>query len=189
MILLGNFYMKKYNIIYADPPWAFNTYNDKGKEKSPDKHYKCMGITSIQNLDIKNICDDNCVLLMWVTFPCLEQAFSVIKSWGFTYKTNAFTWVKKNKKSDSLFWGMGYYTRSNAEICLLATKGKPLKRISKSVHSVIISNIEHHSKKPDDIRNRIVSLFGDIPRIELFARSKTDGWDVFGNEVDSDIDL
>jgi N6-adenosine-specific RNA methylase IME4 len=180
---------KKYNIIYADPPWSFKTYSNKGKEKSPDKHYQCMSISDISKLDVMSISDDNCVLLMWVTFPCLEQAFEVIKSWGFTYKTNAFTWVKKNKKNDSLFWGMGYYTRSNAEICVLATKGRPLKRISKSVHSVIYSNIEHHSKKPDQIRDRIVSLFGDIPRVELFARNKTLGWDVFGNEVDSNIML
>lgn len=179
--------MKKYNIIYADPPWSFKTYSDKGRNKSPDKHYTCMNLQDIKNIQISNIAAEDCVLLMWVTFPCLKQAFEVIESWGFEYKTNAFTWIKTNKKSDSLFWGMGYYTRSNAEICLLCTKGKPLFRKSKSVHSVINSHIEQHSKKPDEVRTRIVKLFGDLPRIELFARQQTEGWDVFGNEVEDSI--
>jgi len=84
---------------------------------------------------------------------------------------------------------MGYYTRANSEICLLASKGKTLPRLSKKVHSVILSKIEHHSKKPDIVRNKIVELFGDLPRVELFARSKTKGWDVFGNEVENSIVL
>ena len=78
--------------------------------------------------------------------------------------------------------GMGNWTRSNPELCLLAIKGKP-KRISASVHSVIDTPIERHSKKPDIVRDKIVSLCGNLPRIELFARQKTEGWDVWGNEV------
>ena len=109
-------------------------------------------------------------------------ALKVIKEWGFEYKTCGFSWVKKNKKADSLFWGMGYYTRSNNEICLLATKGKP-KRVSSGVHQVVIDKIREHSRKPDCVRDRIVKLCGDLPRIELFARQKTPGWDVWGNEV------
>ena len=102
--------------------------------------------------------------------------------WGFEYKTVAFTWAKTNKKSPGFFKGLGYWTRANPEMCLLATKGKP-KRLSKSVRQLIISKLQQHSKKPDEIRNRIVELCGDIPRIELFARQKTQGWDVWGNEV------
>ena len=105
-----------------------------------------------------------------------------IKAWNFKYKTVAFTWVKQNKKSDSYFKGLGYWTRANPEMCLLATKGNP-KRIGKSVDQLIISKLQNHSKKPDDVRNRIVELCGDLPRIELFARQKTPGWDVWGNEV------
>ncbi len=142
-----------------------------------------MNKESICALPIKNICEDNAVLLMWITFPKLDWAFEVINAWGFTYKTCAFTWVKLNKKSESLFMGMGYYTRSNAEICLIATKGKPLKRMSHSVHSIIMSHIEEHSKKPNETRERIVELFGDLPRIELFARQHAEGWDCWGNEV------
>ena len=113
----------------------------------------------------------------------LPEALETIKRWGFKYKKQvAFTWVKQNKKSDGYFTGMGYYTRCNPEQCLLATKGK-LKRISKSVRQLIVSRLEQHSKKPNDIRNRIVELCGDLPRIELFARQRTDGWDCWGNEV------
>lgn len=83
---------------------------------------------------------------------------------------------------------MGYYTRANAEICLLAIKGRP-KPISHNVHSVIISRIEGHSKKPTEAKDRIIQLLGDLPRIELFARQKTKGWDVWGDEVENDIDL
>ena len=106
----------------------------------------------------------------------------VANAWNFEYKTCGFSWVKKNKKADSLFWGLGYYTRSNNEICLLATKGKP-KRISSGVHQVVIDKIREHSRKPDCVRNRIVELCGDLPRIELFARQKADGWDSWGNEL------
>lgn len=118
----------------------------------------------------------------------MEEAFKVIRAWGFEYKTVAFAWAKQNKKADSLFWGMGYWTRANVELCLLATKGH-LKRVSSKVHQVIMSHIEEHSKKPAETRDRIVELMGDLPRIELFARQKTSGWDVWGNEVESDITL
>ena len=120
------------------------------------------------------------------TIPCLLEGLSVLKAWGFTYKTVGFVWVKQNRKADSLFWGMGYWTRSNVELCILATKGHP-KRINAAVHQVIVSHIEEHSKKPQEARERIVSLMGDLPRIELFARQSTPGWDVWGNEVDSSI--
>ena len=120
--------------------------------------------------------------------PKLNECFELIKSWGFEYKTVAFTWVKRNKISPTYFMGMGRWTRANAELCLLATKGKP-KRISASVHSVIDTPIEQHSKKPDEARKRILQLLGDLPRLELFARQKTDGWDVFGNEVEGSIEL
>ena len=180
---------KKYNIIYADPPWSFKTYSKKGKEKkSADNHYNCMSIQDIYNLPVGAIAAENCVLFLWVTMPMLQDGLETIKRWGFTYKTCAFNWVKKNKKSDSFFWGLGYWTRSNSEICLLATKWNP-KRISKSVHQVCDARIMEHSKKPDEIRNRIVQLMGDIPRIELFAREKAEGWHVWGDDVDSDINL
>lgn len=173
----------KYDIIYADPPWTFNTYSQKGKEKkSAECHYPCMRKEDIQALPIQRITSDDCVLFLWVTFPCLQEGLELIKAWGFTYKTCGFCWIKQNKKSDSLFWGLGYWTRANSEVCLIATKGKP-KRVSKGVHQVIVSHIEEHSKKPYETRERIVRLCGDISRIELFARQNIYGWDCWGNEV------
>jgi N6-adenosine-specific RNA methylase IME4 len=141
-----------------------------------------MTIDDIKKLPIKDIADDNCILFMWVTYPLLKEGIETIESWNFNYKTCGFSWIKKNKKADSLFWGLGYWTRANNEICLLATKGKP-KRVSKSVHQVVMDKIREHSRKPDCVRDRIVELCGDLPRIELFAREKTPGWDVWGNEV------
>lgn len=173
---------KKYNIIYADPAWKFKYYSKKGEEKkSAQAHYDCMDIEDIYNLPIANLAEKDCVLFLWVTFPLLQEGIETIKKWGFTYKTCAFNWIKSNKKSDSLFWGLGHWTRSNSELCLLATRGKP-KRVSKSVHSIINSKIEEHSKKPDCVRDKIVELCGDLPRIELFARQHADGWDCWGNE-------
>ena len=174
---------KKYGIIYADPPWTFKTYSAKGAEKKSAKaHYDLMTTDEIKDLPVQSIAADDCVLFLWVTVPNLQDAFEVIKAWGFEYKTCAFTWVKRNKKTVSWFWGLGYWTRSNAEICLLATKGRP-KRISAGVHSVIDSPVREHSRKPDEVRDRIVKLMGNLPRIELFARQITEGWDVWGNEA------
>ena len=136
----------------------------------------------IKNLPVKNISDKNCILFLWVTYPLLEAGLLTIKEWGFNYKTCAFSWIKKNKKSDSLFWGLGHWTRANNEICLLATKGKP-KRVSKGVHQVVYEPIREHSRKPDCVRDRIVELCGDIPRIELFARQRVEGWDSWGDEL------
>lgn len=178
----------KYQIIYADPPWNFKGYDLKKEARYVGNKYPVMSIRDICNLPVGGVAADDCVLFMWVTMPKLNECFQVIKAWGFEYKTIGFTWVKRNKKSPTWFWGMGRWTRSNAELCLIATKGKP-QRISAAVSSVVDTPIERHSKKPDVVRERIVSLLGDIPRIELFARHKTKGWDVWGNEVTNDIEL
>lgn len=174
---------KKYSVIYADPPWQYKVWSEKGKGRSAESHYPTMQKKDIQNIPVERITSRDAVLFLWVTAPCLIEGIELIKAWGFTYKTVAFTWVKRNKKSDGIFTGMGYYTRANAEYCLLATRGKVLERKSHSVSSVVLSHIERHSKKPDEVRDRIVQLLGDIPRIELFAREQANGWDCWGNEV------
>ncbi len=173
---------KKYNIIYADPPWSFKTYSDKGKDRSPDNHYGVMNLKDICNLPIDNISADNSVLLMWVIDPLLDKAFKVIEAWGFKFKTVAFTWAKTNKTKPGFFTGLGYWTRGNPEMCLLATKGKP-KRVSKSVPQLVIEQRREHSRKPDIIRKHIVDLCGDLPRCELFARQVSKGWDSWGNQI------
>jgi N6-adenosine-specific RNA methylase IME4 len=139
-------------------------------------------LKDIKELPLDDITEDNCVLFLWATYPQLKEALEVIDAWGFKYKTVAFTWVKRNKKSDSWFWGLGHWTRANAEICLLATKGN-IKRINASVHQVIDTKIQSHSQKPEEARIRIVELMGDFPRIELFARNRYRGWDIWGDEV------
>ncbi len=181
--------MKKYKIIYADPPWSYKVWSKKGLGRSAESHYPTMDKENIQNLNVKDICEKDCVLFLWVTAPCLEEGLELIKKWGFEYKTIGFNWVKRNKKANSWFWGMGYYTRANVELCLLATKGKLLKRISRRVHQIVDDRILRHSEKPNSVREKIVELFGDLPRIELFAREKMEGWDVWGDEVDSNIKL
>jgi len=173
---------KKYGIIYADPPWNFKHYSDKGRDRSPANYYRLQDLEDLKRIPIQDLADDNCILFMWVTHPFLEKSMDVIKAWGFKYKTAGFTWIKENKKSDSWFWGMGYWTRANSELCLIATKGSP-QRKSSSVHELICTRIEKHSKKPDIVKDKIVELMGDIPRIELFARTKTKGWDVWGDEI------
>tara|TARA_B100001939_G_C16775774_1_gene544675 strand:- start:217 stop:753 length:537 start_codon:yes stop_codon:yes gene_type:complete len=172
---------KKYNIIYADPAWSYKAWNKKD-QKTAERHYPTMDIEDIKNLDVQDISEDNCVLFLWVTFPNLQEGLDTMKAWGFTYKTVAFTWIKLNKRNKELFWGLGHYTRANAEICILGTKGK-LERKSKSVHQVIQTPIEKHSKKPNEVRERIINLYGKLPTIELFARETYQDWDSWGNEI------
>ena len=176
--------MKKYNIIYSDPPWQYKCHSGKGKDKkTAENHYSCMDINEIMDLPVERIADDNAILFLWVTFPLLIDGLKTMEHWGFTYKTCGFNWVKKNKKADSWFMGLGYWTRSNSEVCLIGTKGRP-QRVSKSVSQICDARIMQHSKKPDEIRERIVELCGDVPRIELFARQRAEGWDALGNEID-----
>lgn len=177
----------KYQVIYADPPWSYKDKALAGNRGAGCK-YSVMDTDSIAELPIKELAGKDCALFMWVTMPKLNECFDLIESWGFEYKTVAFTWVKRNKVSPTWFMGMGRWTRANAEICLLATKGKP-KRISASVRQIVDEPIERHSKKPDVVRERIVDLMGDLPRVELFAREKALGWHSWGNEIESDITL
>ena len=179
--------MKKYQIIYADPPWSYQ--NGGVPQGGVDKQYGTMKDSDMCSLPIQEISDDVCLLFMWATFPKLKEGIAVMEAWGFEYKTCAFTWVKTNPKQPlKSFFGIGYYTKSNAEICLLGVKGKAHKLVkSNSVSQMIFSPRGKHSEKPQEARNKIVEMCGDIPRIELFARQKTDGWDVFGNEVEGSI--
>lgn len=177
---------KKYNIIYADPPWNYTVFDNKHGGRSENQYYNTMRYVDICSLPIQDICEDDCALFLWATLPLLPEAIYLIRAWGFTYKTVAFTWVKTNKKNFAPFFGMGQYTRTNAELCLLGIKGKP-KRENADVSQVILSPIDEHSKKPAEARDRIIRLFGELPRIELFARQKAEGWDVWGNQAPNSI--
>lgn len=171
---------RKYSIIYADPPWHFWG----GGWKNQTQHYKTMSMDEIKELPVDDLADENCILFMWVTFPVLKDALDIIEKWGFKYSTCGFNWVKKTKKGNGWHFGLGYWTRANSELCLIGTRGSP-KRQSASVSQIIDTPVEGHSKKPDIVRDKIVELCGDLPRIELFARTKTKGWDVWGNEIKS----
>lgn len=169
-------------MIYVDPPWSYRQSGGRGTAKS---HYDTMGVEDIKNLPVLGLASPDCILFLWATFPCIAEALEVMQHWGFVYKTAAFVWVKKNKGGGN-FCGMGAYTRANAEVCLLGVR--PGTKASKavkchSVRQVIESPIERHSKKPDETRDRIEKLLGDIPKIELFARQEANGWDCWGEEV------
>jgi len=174
---------KKYKIIYADPPWQYRVYSKKGQGRSAENHYHTMNIKDIMALPVDKIADKDCILFLWITFPCLKEGIEVMERWGFKYKTCGFNWVKRNKKKNTYFMGLGFWTRSNSEVCLIGTKGQP-KRISKSVPQICDARIMEHSRKPAEIRERIVELCGELPRIELFARDKVKGWDSLGDEMD-----
>lgn len=177
----------KYQIIYADPPWEYKQSGSKTNSRGMAKqYYNTMSTADICALPVRNIATDNAILLIWATFPNITEAIKVIESWGFIYKTAAFVWIKTNKKSNTLFWGMGAYTRANAEVCLLAiSKNTKASKTVKNhaVHQIVQSHIEQHSKKPNEVRNRITNLVGDLSRIELFARHEAEGWDCWGDEV------
>lgn len=172
---------KKYQIIYADPPWKYNFHKRNGlSQEAKGRLYETMEPSDIENLPVMSISDINCILFLWVMNSELPLALEVIKKWGFTFKTVAFTWVKTT--TNTYHFGGGNWTRSNPELCFLATRGH-IKRISRSVRNLIVSSIREHSRKPDEIRRMIVDLVGDLPRIELFARQRVEGWDAWGNEI------
>lgn len=193
---------KKYPIIYADPPWNYNDKR-KGSLGGATNHYPTMKVKDICALPVSDLAADDALLFVWVTFPTLLDSFKVIEAWGFKYKTLGFAWIKTNKRqnlsqtsflpTDSIddFFGIGHYTKSNCEVCLIGVRGKGAKLVkSNSISSTVIAPRAEHSRKPDEVRHRIDELVGPDPdRVELFARRPADGWDVWGNEVETDIKL
>lgn len=176
-------YGNKYDIIYADPPWRYTTRSSKGLGKSAEKHYEVMSMEDIDRLPVSEIASDNAVLFMWVTDPLLPRQLLTIERWGFTYKTVGFTWRKLTKHGKD-FIGLGYYTRSNPEMCLIATRGKPLKVDSHSIRQLISHEAREHSRKPDEVYDCIEQLYPDKSYIELFARNTPrKNWVKLGNEV------
>lgn len=203
--------MKKYNLIYADPPWQYSNQSTRAATKN---HYPTMTFQELKSLNIKSIADNNSILIMWYTSAFARQADALASHWGFEVKTmKLFTWVKLNKNyhqnitkqlkkhgcmnsedvfnliNDQLRFGLGNYTRANSEDCLIAVRGKGIQRINKSVSQIILAPIGAHSAKPQEARDRIVQLYGNVPRVELFARQNVNGWDAWGNECINDIEL
>jgi N6-adenosine-specific RNA methylase IME4 len=174
----------KYRVIYADPPWSFRNWSAKGTGRNAVSHYDCMDLETLAALPINDLAADDSVLFLWATDPMLPRAFELIDAWGFELKTVGFYWVKLNraaKGSSDYFTGLGYWTRGNPEQCLLATRGKPQRR-SKSVRRLVVERRREHSRKPDEVRDRIEKLVPG-PYIELFARETKPGWDCWGDQV------
>ena len=173
---------KTYQIILADPPWKYQDNLAFHGGGGAEHHYNTMTQTDICSLPIEKISSDDCVLFLWVTYPMLKEGLEVIEAWGFEYKSIAFQWIKRNQNKNGYFFGLGRWTRGNTEPCLLAVRGKP-KRRSCNVFQIIDQPVGKHSQKPKIQYRLIEKLMGDLPRIELFARDRWEGWDAWGNEV------
>lgn len=188
-VLLGHVELPTgpFSIIYADPPWMYG--GELWERGGTMKHYDTERVDWIARLPVGRVAAWDSVCFMWATYPKLPEALYVMRAWGYEYKTVAFTWVKINPATKRHYFGMGQYTRANAEICILGTRGNPPERNDKGVPQLLECNVSDHSRKPDEARDRIVRLYGDIPRLEMFARhdptdivNRFDGWTLWGNE-------
>lgn len=178
-----------YEVVYCDPPWS---YDDKGSNGAADNHYSTMSMRDLCGLPVKQLVAKDAVVFMWATWPLLLEAITVMGAWGFAYKTLAFIWVKHYEKSGKPFFGLGRWTRSNTEVCLLGVKGKP-KAVAHDISQLLLDTddnekviqapVRKHSAKPPEVREKITKLMGaDKLAVELFAREHTEGWDSWGNE-------
>jgi N6-adenosine-specific RNA methylase IME4 len=186
-----------FKAIYADPPWGFNLWWGGRTNKTPagvpsratEPHYRVMKEGELNALPVGDLAADDCVLFLWTCWPVLPWALRTIEAWGFEYKSCGFCWVKAHAQQIDMFrddiephMTLGYWTRSNSEVCLLATRGKP-KRRATDVRQAIIEPRREHSRKPDCVPARIERLV-EGPYLELFARTQRPGWTVWGNQTD-----
>lgn len=183
MTVFAHLPMFGFDIIYADPPWSFDNWSEKGEDRNPNQHYDTMGWEEIAALPVGELASRNCACFLWAIDPLLDKAFETLRRWGFRFVTVAFTWAKLNPSGEGYAMGTGYYTRANPEICLLGMAGS-MPRLDAGVRQLVVEPRREHSRKPDRIADDIVRLFGDRPRIELFARTKRPGWEAWGNQVE-----
>lgn len=187
----------KYNFILADPAWRFKNWSMKELAQRGEKWARRNGRSPYNVMDLKDICAlpieqiaaKDSVLGLWVTDPKLDEGLEVMKAWGFQYVTILFHWVKLNPSGVGFHFGLGYHTRANPEICLLGKRGKGLQRVDNTIPRLIITPLREHSRKPDEARDRIIRLYGEVPRLELFARQRVEGFDAWGNQVPGGNDL
>jgi N6-adenosine-specific RNA methylase IME4 len=201
--------LKRYNVIYADCPWSFNNKKTGGSMKSgAESVYPVMSFVDLCLLPVREVAAEDSLLAMWWVASQPEEALEVMRAWGFRLVTmTGFVWVKSTKFGKPYF-GMGFQTRAGSEVCSLGVRGDidvevedqgaefcllakrgGFKRRSGSVRSVVNAPVGAHSEKPEEVRSRLMQLTGPVPSLEMFARVKTPGWDVFGNEVQDSIDL
>ena len=185
----------QFGCILADPPWSFLTYGKKRTtpHRTAEDHYVTMTAEDLRAMPVASCAAKDCALFMWVVDSHLDAAIELGKAWGFEFKTIAFIWAKTTKAGAAGQFGffppetvhrigMGYWTRKQAEICLLFTRGK-VRRIGKGVRQIIEEPRREHSRKPDETHRRIERLV-DGPYLELFAREPRPGWTVWGNQTD-----
>jgi N6-adenosine-specific RNA methylase IME4 len=185
-----------YGAILADPPWRFYNWSrrpwwarsDANTSRAVERHYNTESTEALCALPVGELAAEDCCLFLWMVWPSLPEALKVVEAWGFTYKTCAFSWIKAHAGQLEMFqdeipdqMGLGYWTRANSEVCLLATRGDP-KRLNKDVRQAIIEPRREHSRKPDCVHDRIERLVAG-PYAELFARKHRQGWDAWGDEV------
>src|SRR5262249_20310432 len=180
--------LKRYGVIYADPPWNFQNFSEKGTGRNAVAHYNCMDFAQLAAMQPQRWAAKDCVLFLWVTDPMWPKALELIDTWGFKYRPFGFSWAKTNKRADldalspnDFFTGLGYWSRANVEQCLLATRGLP-PRMAKDVKRLVISPRREHSRKPDEVYSRIQRLARG-PYLELFARQSRRGWDRWGDQA------
>ena len=181
---------KKYGVILADPPWQFRKWSGKtnAHNSTAEDHYPTMALEEIANLPVGELTLNNSALFLWAVWPEMPGALRVMEAWGYKYKTIAWVWAKLNRSSVGFYFGMGSYTRANSEPCLLGIKGS-MPPEARDVQALIVTPIRGHSRKPDEQYGKIERLYPSVPKLELFSRHKRTGWDVWGNEVSSDIVL
>ncbi len=193
----------QYSVIYADPPWSYNDKmashtkptiglegwegvdHQEGHSFGLEDEYVTQDIDWIKKLPVQSIAAKDCVCFMWAVSPQLPEGIATLEAWGFKFVTVAFVWNKQYKGTNNDVLNLGRWTMGNVELCLLGRRGHP-KRISKNVRQLVVEGRGRHSEKPHEVRQRIVTLMGDVPRIELFARKRYHGWTPWGNEVEDE---
>lgn len=168
---------RRYGVIYADPPWRFEPYSrDTGMDRAADNHYPTAGLEDIMALDAPSIAADDCVLFLWATAPMLCAALAVMEYWQFFYKTHA-VWIKDRS-------GTGYWYRNKHELLLLGTRGNPpAPAPGTQAGSIFEAAVGAHSEKPEIVYQMIEAYFPQLPKVELYARKRRAGWDVWGLEA------
>jgi len=170
----------RFGAILADPGIAFRAYSSEGEGRSPQKHYRCTPIADLLKVPVAEIAAADCFLFLWVPLRSVDLVLPLMGAWGFVFSGSAFVWAKQNKSGAGYFMGNGYGTRHNAEVCWLGRRGKP-KRRSKAVRELIVAPRREHSRKPDEVYQRIEALCAG-PYLELFARQQWPNWVCVGEE-------
>jgi len=181
MTLMGISAGMQAGAIMADPGIAFRAYSAKGEGRSPQRHYECTPFEELAALPVASIAAEDCFLFLWIPLRSVVLVQPLMRAWGFKFSGSAFVWAKQNKNGVGWFMSTGYGTRKNAEVCWLGRRGSP-QRKSKGVRELIVAPLREHSRKPDEVYQRIEALC-EGPYVELFARQQWPNWTCVGDEV------